>query len=232
MNKINRFFLATGVSIVSIAISNPVDAVTVRLGSGNVGIDSINVSVVGSTITIEENWTSNAPGFLEFSDLDGGVNYTIQKIITNNTGDTWTSFANELLDPSGDSNDSSDPTSQPSFVPVGFSTSNDFDGLSFAQGSGLPRTSSVFPSITVDELTDERDFIDFFGASLPNGGTDNFMTFGLRDSDPLNNQPFLLSQRPNVFSTPIPSTPESSTILGLLALSAFGLSSVLKRKLN
>ena len=31
--------------------------------------------------------------------------------------------------------------------------------VSFAQGSGLPRTSTVFGSTLVDELSDARDFI-------------------------------------------------------------------------
>ena len=48
----------------------------------------------------------------------------------------------ELLNPK-DRSDSFDPESQPDYVPKGYSTSNDVDGLSFAQRSGLER-SAVF----------------------------------------------------------------------------------------
>jgi hypothetical protein len=172
---------------------------TVSLGPGNVGIATLNnVSVVGTIITIEETWTSAAPGFLLISGLDTGVPYTVRKIIHNQSGVDWTRIANELLDPAGQANDNLDPKPYPSFVPAGFTTSNDQDGLSFDQFHSLPRTSSVFASVFADEFTDVRDFLDFFNGTLPTGATDNFMTYGLIDND--SNQPFLLSQRPNASS--------------------------------
>ena len=191
---------------------------TVSIHSSNQGIDSINVSVVGNTITIEEVWSSANPGFLEISGLDAGIDYTIVKEITNNSGVAWTSMANELLDPDDDLNDSDleDVLPYPAFVPSGFTTSNDNDGLSFAQGSGLPRTSVVFPNLTVDEVSDVRDFLDFFGASLADGGTDT-ISYGLRDFFPSDNEPFLLSERPNARSVAV--VPEPSTY----ALFALGL---------
>lgn len=192
-------------------------AVTVGLHSSNVGIDSISVSVVGNTITIDEVWTSVGIGSLEFNDLVSGQNYTVVKNITNNTGFDWISFANELLDPAGDPEDlANDPVPQPSFVPAGFSTSSDQDGLSFAQGSGIPRTSVQFADVFVDELSDARDFIDFDNGTVLNGGTD-VISYGLRDN--FDNQPFLLVQRPNERSVEVP-VPASLALLGggLLAL--------------
>lgn len=185
-------------------------AVTVTLGAGNVGIASIVVTVVGTNINIEETWTSLAPGSLEISGLVSGQDYVVTKTIINNTGFTMTRLANELLDPAGDANDALDPLPYPSFVPPGFSTSNDEDGLSFAQGSGIPRVSSIWSNVVADELTDVRDFLDFFGGSLADGASGT-VSFGLRDN--ANNQPFLLFQRPNTASVvPAPAA------LGLFGL--------------
>ncbi|MBC7778499.1 MAG: hypothetical protein H7125_00200 [Proteobacteria bacterium] len=200
--------------------SGLVSAQSVVLHASNVGIDpaSFGFSVLGTTITIRETYTNSGPGSLLIRDLAPNVNYTVQKIITNNTGFVWTSFANELFDPSGQANDALDPAVQPAFVPAGFSTSNNSDQLSFAQGAGLPRTSTRFPNLIVDEVTDQRDFLDFFGANFTSGTTDNFMTFGLLDDG--SNQPFLLFQRPNEFSRVIP-VPAALPLL-LSGLGLFG----------
>jgi len=89
----------------------------------------------------------------------------------------------ELLDPSGGLDDRLDPTNQPSYVPAGYSTSNDSDGLSFAQGSSLERSAS-FPggsaTVFADELTNRGDVLMFGGLS----GVDNArVIFGLRNWD-------------------------------------------------
>lgn len=189
-------------------------AVTVALGPGNVGIASIVVTVTGTNISIEETWTSLAPGSLLISGLSAGVDYTVTKTIINNTGFTMTRLANELLDPAGNANDSFDPDPQPGFVPPGFSTSNDFDGLSFAQGSGIPRVSSIWSTVFADELTDARDFLDFFNGSLADGASGT-VSFGLRDNvgSPGDNQPFLLFQRPN--TTSVVPAPAALGLFGL-----------------
>jgi hypothetical protein len=139
--------------------------------------------------------------------------------LANNSGSNWTRVANELLDPSGDADDKErDPKPQPAFVPGDFSTSSDFDGLSFAQGSGLARTSTTFGSVLADELSDSRDFLDFFNGNLADGATDTLMTFGLRDNN--DNQPFLLAIRPNAFSVPAIPEPETYALMamGLVAV--------------
>jgi hypothetical protein len=165
------FLSALGISAVSAV---PV----VSLHSSNAGIGTLSFVVSGNTITINENWTSNGIGALLISGLDIDVSYTVVKVTTNNTGSTWTRFANELLDPSGQDNDGLDVIPYPSFVPANFTTSNDSDGLSFAQGGGIPRIGGNFASSVVDELTDVRDFIDFFNGTVANGGV-NTVSYGL-----------------------------------------------------
>lgn len=194
-------------------------ALTCSLHSSNVGISSTGFScgLSGRTITISETYTTTGLGSVVFDGLDGG-DYTVVKRVTNSTGLDWTRMANELLDPSGNANDALDPAVQPAFVPTGFSTSNDNDGLSFAQGSGIPRVSSAFLSVFADELSDARDFIDFFNGTVADGNTFT-MEFGLRDTGP--NQPFLLVQRANASSRNVPE-PTTLLLVGA-ALAGLGL---------
>jgi hypothetical protein len=190
---------------------------TVALHSSNVGISSISVSVVGTLITIDETWTSTGIGSLVISGLDAGVNYQVVKNITNLTGSDWTRLANELLDPDGNANDAFDQVPA-SYVPAGFSQSNDGDGLSFAQGSiGEIRDSTIWSTVVADELS-TVDFLDYFGGTLADGATGT-VRFSIRDNlgDPGVNQPFLLVQRPN----------ERTVVPAPAALGLFGLGMLL-----
>jgi PEP-CTERM motif len=87
----------------------------------------------------------------------------------------------EILDPlNGD--DRLDLADQPFYVPSGYSTSNNRDGLSFAQDSSLTR-SAVFAggsaSVFADEGTHRGDILLFSGLQ---GAETARVNFGLRDA--------------------------------------------------
>jgi hypothetical protein len=82
------------------------------------GIDTFDAQIdpIAATVTIKETWKSSAPAYLRFSGFSSA--WSVTKSITNSTGNTWTRFANELLDPLGQANDDGlDPLPYPSFVP-------------------------------------------------------------------------------------------------------------------
>jgi hypothetical protein len=85
----------------------------------------------------------------------------------------------EVLNPAG-SNNRYEP-SQPDYMPAGYSSSNNADALSFAQGSGLER-SAVFAggsaSVFADEFTHRGDILIFSGLA---GAERARVTFGIRD---------------------------------------------------
>jgi hypothetical protein len=227
LRVISIFALVVFASLGAMSRAEAVPVVT--LDASNLGIDTMGFAFdpVTNTITITEDWTSTAMGSLQISGLDAGVNYTVVKEITNNSGTTWTRLANELLDPAGQQEDTdNDPQPYPAFVPAGYTTSSDLDGLSFAQGSGLPRTSTAFANVFADELTDARDFLDYFNGSVLDGSSFS-LTFGLRDNTG-GNQPFLLVQRPNVQSRPTTPVPEPATML----LVGGGLAAAVRRRLK
>lgn len=85
----------------------------------------------------------------------------------------------EVFNPDG-SNNRSDPE-QPSYVPAGFSTSNNHDALSFGQDSGLQR-SAVFAggsgAVFADEHSNRGDVLWFSGLA---GAEKARIVFALRD---------------------------------------------------
>ncbi len=196
------------------------NAVVVGFGAGNQGITDGAISVSGTVVHIYETWDNPGMGVIFITDLDAGVNYTVTKHITNNSGIDWDHMALELLDPGLDAND----VAQPAWIPAGYSTSSEYDGLSFAQGSGIARTSNVFTNHVADEFGG-HDYIDFYGGGTVSGaGGMVDISFGLRDNNPSANEPFLLAQRPNTYTNP--AVPEPTTML----LVGLGLAGVAIRK--
>ena len=86
----------------------------------------------------------------------------------------------EVLNPVG-SNDRFEQGTQPDYMPAGYTSSNNVDGVSFAQDSGLER-SAVFAggsaSVFADEYTHRGDILIFSGLA---GAERARVTFGLRD---------------------------------------------------
>lgn len=196
--------------ILGLLLVGPAGAVTIGLHSSNVGIGTMSWSVSGTDISIWEDWTASGAGFLELDSLELFTDYTVTKYVTNNTGTDWDHFTNELLDPTGQSEDGSYDIPTEPWVPAGFSHSNNMDGLSFAQGSGISRTSTAFGSQVVDELAG-RDFIDFFGGLVSGAGGEDTVSYGLRNHSSVQ-MPFLLVQRPNEYTGGEP-IPEPTTML-------------------
>jgi hypothetical protein len=113
-----------------------------------------------------------------FSGLKHGSDYTVLLNVTNTSGMENLRF--EVLDPM-DSDDAFDPEAQPAFVPGGYSTSNKFDGFSFAQDSGLERSATFAGGqvlAVADEITHRGDVLLFSGLG---GAEEARVTFGLRD---------------------------------------------------
>ena len=108
-------------------------------------------------------------------------------------------------------------------MPADHSGSNTVDGFSFAQASGVGRSSTAFADVFADESTDARDFLRFSGGSvLANGST--VLTFGIRDYN--GNRPFLLALGANGLNA---ATPEPGTVL-LLGTGLLGLARAARRR--
>lgn len=155
--------------------------------------------------------TAGSALFYSFTGLSAGANYTIELLVNGSTS-AWNTLRAEVLDPLSDGRDALDPSRQPGYVPAGYSTSNDFDGVSLAQDSAIDRSARFLggsATVTADERTNLGDIVMFSGVS---GAADALrVTFGLRDK--YGNRPLLLRLSAEDAVAPVPE-PASMILIG------------------
>ena len=168
-----------GVSISPAYAGPPAPTCSLHI-AGGVDVGSFMCDFVGGDkFEIFETWTGTDDTYIIFNNLVIGVNYEVEKKITNSieTPGVGTNiqriivFSNEVLDPSGNFNDVQfDGPCPGTICPAGFSRSNDPDKLSFAQNADPPtRDSDIFFSLTPDEFG-QIDFLDWMGTGTDADG--------------------------------------------------------------
>lgn len=170
----------------------------------------LSYSVQNSTIDVVLPSVAGAGTvFLQFGGFAPNDNYFVQAYLTNTSGQSWSMVEAEILNQASAKDDANDPPSTlaANNLTSGFSPSNEVDGISFSQDSGLNRSSDVFADVFADERTNVRDFLRYSGGVAPTG-TQTLLTFGLRDYD--GNRTFLLALTPTLAGA---STPEPATLL-------------------
>ncbi len=156
-------------------------------------------TITGEDVTIEIQGLDQFPNET-ITGHDHG--FWLRKVATNETGEPWTRFDLELQSELGE-------------------PSTGGDGLSFADGGGLTFSSDVFDEL--DQVTQERDFINFFDGTVANNET---VTFNVAITDNQEHASIFLRQRPNVTpgggGDPVIPTP-AGFAAGALLLTMLGL---------
>jgi hypothetical protein len=201
-----KVVFVVALAVVVGAVSAQADPIVARV-SGPFTLNSFNTSdllgALATPWTISETFTGVGSGILALRDDDndslgpgnptGTIHTTgrwIMKTVTNNSGVAWTSFELELQEIEG-------------------TPSPDSDGLSFAQGAALVFTSNIFPTVTRQDIT--RDYLNFSGGLVPNGGVVTFL-IAVTDTSPQG--AFFFNETPNRVDLPVP---EPSSLLLLAA---------------
>jgi len=198
--------LALGVVLLPAKARAEPIAITVQSSTG--GFSGGTATASGSSIDFGGLVVPAASvGTYLIAGLEAGVDYTVSLVISGITG--WDAFRAEILDPI-DGDDALDSPVQPSYVPAGYSTSNDSDGFSFAQRSGLERSARFAggsASVNADEMTNRGDVLMFSGIDANTAR----VTFGLRSYGGAPN--FLLRLSSNGDSAHMPE-PASMLLIG------------------
>jgi len=175
--------MVVGCAVALLAQPARAEPISVDVSSSTAGFtaDDVSFTITGRTIdlgTIVMNGGSSA--LIAIDGLQRNRDYTLKFNVVDSSG-KWTELTAEVFDPLSDGINTVDMSTQPAYVPAGFSTSTTYDGLSFAQSHGLERSARFAgggsASVFADETTDARDLLRFSGFSK---GTAN-VTFGLRD---------------------------------------------------
>lgn len=177
----SRVFVAAAVlALAPVAVARG-EPISIVLNSATSGFSSSGeIAAVGTSIDLGTlSLSGDGAGTFFFNDATAWRNYELSFNL-DLTGVQAVQF--ELLDPMGDGDDRFDPTVQPAYVPTGYSTSSNIDGVSFAQGSGLERSATFAggsATVTADEATHRGDILLFAGLD----GIENArVLFGLRDN--------------------------------------------------
>src|SRR5262245_52411477 len=149
-----RLWPMLALSVLLLPATARAEPISIDVESSSGGFSGGDITTSGSTIDLGTvNMPAGSVGTFLIDGLKAGTDYTVSLDISGIKN--WGALRLEILDPL-DGDDRFDMASQPSYVPSGFSTSNDRDGISFAQGSGLERSATFAggsASVTADEMS-------------------------------------------------------------------------------